>query len=236
MNIVIPCAGLGSRFVNAGYSVPKPFLPIKGKTMIEHVVENVAMPDDKVFIICQTEHMSYFASTGLLHKGNVCLIPQLGQLYGAAYSVAVLAKAFINTKEPLIIANSDQWVEYDKEAFRKEVMENEGTIMTFPASDPKWSYAETDATGRVTKVAEKIVISDQATVGIYGFRFGEDFVAAARAMMEKDIKTNGWFYVCPAFNEMLDLCVRTYPVDTMYGMGTPEDLEANYNFIGTRNG
>jgi NDP-sugar pyrophosphorylase family protein len=231
-NVVIPCAGLGSRFVNAGYSIPKPFLPIKGKAMIEHVVENIAMPGDKVFLILQVEHLPYFVSTGLLHRGDVCVIPQQGQLYGAAYSVATLAKDFIDNNEPLIIANSDQYVEYDKTDFRAGIAQTDGLIMTFPANDPKWSYARTNSEGRVLEVAEKIVISERATCGIYGFLHGRDFVDAAQNMMKKDIKTNGWFYVCPVFNEMLDKDIYVYDIEKMYGMGTPEDLEANYNFIG----
>jgi NDP-sugar pyrophosphorylase family protein len=232
MNIVIPAAGLGSRFVSAGYSIPKPFIPIKGKAMIEHVVDNLVMPGDKVYIICQVEHMPYFAATGLLHRGDVCLVPQQGQLYGAAYSVAVLAQNFIDNDEPLLIANSDQWVDYDKVHFREAVLTNDATIMTFKANETKWSYARLDDSGRVVEVAEKIVISDYATVGIYGFKHGYYFVEAAMRMMAKEIKTNGWFYVCPAFNEMLDKDIRTYDVPGMFGMGTPEDLEANYNAVG----
>lgn len=201
--------------------------------MIEHVVDNVAMPGDKIFLILQVEHLPYFISTGLLHRGDVCVIPQQGQLYGAAYSVAVLAKDFIDNDESLIIANSDQWVKYDKADFREGITQTDGIIMTFPAHGPKWSYARTNVDGRVLEVAEKVVISDRGTVGVYGFRHGRDFVKAAQEMMRKDIKTNGWFYVCPAFNEMLDRDVYVYDVEKMYGMGTPEDLEANYNFIGT---
>lgn len=232
MNIVIPAAGLGSRFTNAGYSIPKPFIPIKGKTMIEHVVDNVAGPGDRIYIISQVEHLSYFGQTGLLHRGDVCLVPQLGQLYGAAYSVAVLARNFVNNDEPLLIVNSDQWVDYDREAFLLKMDQHDAVIMTFEANETKWSYARTDSNGRVLEVAEKIVISDQATVGIYGFKRGSDFVRAADEMMRKEIKTNGWFYVCPAFNEMLDLDIRVFPINKMYGIGTPEDLEANYNFVG----
>ena len=231
MNIVIPAAGLGSRFVTAGYSVPKPFLPIKGKVMIEHVVDNMSLPGDKIYIICLVEHLPFFASTGLLHRGNICLVPQQGRVQGATASV-FLAKDFINTREPLIIANSDQWMRYDKSRFRRNVEWNDGTIATFHSDAEKWSYARTDDEGRVVEVAEKVVISPNATVGVYGFSHGNAFISAAEQMMDKDIRTNGEFYICPAYNEMLDKNIRIFPIEAMYGMGTPEDLEENYNHIG----
>lgn len=231
MNIVIPCSGLGSRFVAAGYSVPKPLIPIKGKPMIEHVLENIALPSDKIYIVCLAEHLPLFTSTNLLHCGNVCFVPQRGRLQGAVASV-LLAKVFIDTDEPLIIANSDQWICYDKKTFREDVCINDGTIMTFESDSPKWSYARTNVDGRVLEVAEKVVISPYVTCGVYGWRRGQDFVDAALQMMAKDITTNGEFYVCPIFNEMLNDCVYIHRVEEMYGMGTPEDLEANYNLIG----
>lgn len=234
MNIILPIAGLGSRFVNAGYQIPKPFIPVQGKTMVEHVIENIAMPEDNIFIITSLDHFSYLRSTNLLHKGNIAFIPEAMRLGGAASATLVQTKNFINNNEPLIIANGDQWVRYDKQAFREAVTVNDGTILTFNADSPKWSYAVLDDDNNVSKVAEKIVLSEHATVGIYGFKHGKYFVQAAEQMINKDIKTNGEFYICPVYNELIanQLKVKAFPVDEMFGMGTPEDLELSYNFIG----
>lgn len=230
MNIVIPVAGLGSRFSNVGYQIPKPFIPIKGKPMIEHVIDNISKPGDKIYIVMLLEHLAYLSSSNLLHRGNVAIVPQLGRLQGATKTV-LLTKDFINTDDPLVIANGDQWVRYNREEWEKAVAVNDGTIMTFTADHPKWSYAA-EEDGRVTQVAEKVVISNNATVGIYAYGKGRYFVEAAEKMMEKNILTNGEFYVCPAYNEMLDKNIKIFPVDSMFGLGTPEDLEQNYNEVG----
>ena len=97
--------------------------------------------------------------------------------------------------------------------------------------DPKWSYARLDGAGRVLEVVEKEVVSNDATVGIYNFRSGADFVRGADAMTAKGLRVNGEFYVAPVYNELVAegkrLGVRNIgAVDRgMYGLGTPEDLE-----------
>ena len=130
-----------------------------------------------------------------------------------------------------MLANSDQVVDVSIEAFVREMRDRDadGGILTFRSDEPKWSYARTDAEGRVTEVAEKVVISDQATVGIYYFRHGSDFVRFAKQMIAKDIRVNGEFYVCPVFNQLvqagLDVYVSEIDPGQMHGLGTPEDLE-----------
>jgi uncharacterized circularly permuted ATP-grasp superfamily protein len=104
--------------------------------------------------------------------------------------------------------------------------------MTFKSSHPKWSYARTDKSGKVLETAEKKVISENATVGIYYFKRGADFVKAAEAMIHKNIRTNGEFYVCPTYNELLlegkIIFIDEISADKMHGMGSPEDL-ATFN-------
>jgi dTDP-glucose pyrophosphorylase len=89
----------------------------------------------------------------------------------------------------------------------------------------------------VVEVAEKRPISDLATVGIYYFRRSAEFVRAARQMIEKNIRVNGEFYVCPVFNEMIEagLKILVHEIDSsqMHGLGTPEDLS---RFLEARTG
>ncbi len=230
MNIVIPMAGAGSRFVVAGYHTPKPFIPIKGKAMVEHVIENVSVPGAKFYLLCRLEHLDHLNHTRLMDHHNVAFIPVIHQTEGAACTV-LLAEKFIDTDEPLIIANSDQWVNYDKAAWQSHIAESDGAIMTFPANHPKWSYS-LEENGRVVRVAEKQVISEKATVGVYYYRHGSDFVWGAKQMMKKDIRVNGEFYVCPVFNELVETkVIKNFDVEAMFGLGTPEDLQANYDQI-----
>ena len=152
---------------------------------------------------------------------------------GAACTV-LAARSFINTQDPLMIANSDQWITADIDSYLGSMtsLQMDGYIMTMQASEPKWSFVQLDKTGLVERVVEKEVISDVATVGIYNFRAGSDFVAAAERMIENNVRVNGEFYVAPVYNEMIaaGFKVGAYNIGPvgqgMYGLGTPEDLEA----------
>ncbi len=233
LHIVVPMAGKGSRFAEAGYAFPKPLIDIKGKTMIEVVTGNLKPACDHKFIfICQREHYEKFDLYNIFrnvteNKFEVVLLN--GQTEGAACTV-LAATEYINNSDDLLIANSDQFVEggTDDSVAEARRGEKDGLIMTFPASHPKWSYARTDSSGRVIEVAEKKVISPHATVGVYYFKKGSDFVAAAQSMILKNIRYNNEFYVCPVYNELLlagkKIFIKEIPAGEMHGLGTPEDL------------
>lgn len=230
MNVVIPMAGAGSRFVAAGYSIPKPFIPIKGRSMIEHVLDNLEVPGAKYYLMCRLEHLAHLQNTNLPYRSDVAFIPVQRPTEGAACTV-LHAETFIDSDEPLLIANSDQYVRYDKEAWLRFLNESEAGIMTFPSTESKWSYAR-EENGRVVEVAEKRPISNWATVGVYSFRRGSDWVRGANRMIQADKRVRGEFYVCPVFNELTEeLFVRTFPVTEMFGIGTPEDLQRHYDQV-----
>jgi HAD superfamily hydrolase (TIGR01509 family) len=231
-NVVIPMAGSGSRFATAGYTFPKPLIDVNGKPMIEVVVNNLEL-DCKtahfIFIV-QKVHYEQYDLQNLLNKlAPGCDIIQLdGVTEGAACSV-LKAKAIIDTDTPLIIANSDQFVEWGDQgssAFWYQCENVDGGIVTFTSSHPKWSYALLDDNGFVKEVAEKKVISDHATVGIYYYRSGKDFVKYAEQMIAKNIRVNNEFYVCPVYNEFIQDGKKIKIVDIvrMWGIGVPEDL------------
>src|SRR5579862_1173450 len=113
-------AGAGSRFAAAGYKQPKPFIPLHGKTMIEHVIENVGLPGAKYYLLARIEHLSYLTDTALLERNDIAFVPIEKMTEGAACTV-LRAERFIDNDEPLIIANSDQYVEYDREEWRSFV-------------------------------------------------------------------------------------------------------------------
>lgn len=235
LNIVIPMAGKGSRFQEAGYAFPKPLIDINGETMIEVVVKNLKPQCDHKFIfICQREHYEKYDLHNVLKNAtnnNFEVVLLNGVTEGAACTVLTAAQ-YINTDDELVIANSDQFVEFDIKDFVEKSREGgkDGLIMTFKASHPKWSYARVDDAGKVVEVAEKKVISDKATVGIYYLKKGSDFVKGAQSMILKNIRYNNEFYVCPAYNELIlngkDIRVYDINAEKMHGLGTPEDLDA----------
>ena len=233
LNIVIPMAGRGSRFADAGYAFPKPLIDIKGKTMIEVVVNNLRPTTDHRFIfICQKEHYEKYDLYNILKKAtnNKFEVIQISGVTEGAACTVLLASQHINNDQELIIANSDQYVEGSVDDFASKARQEgrDGLIMTFEASHPKWSYARTDQSGRVIEVAEKRVISSHATVGLYYYKHGKDFVEAAQAMIHKNIRYNNEFYVCPVYNELLlankNVGIYEIPAVHMHGLGTPEDL------------
>lgn len=233
VKIVVPMAGKGSRFKDAGYAFPKPLIDIKGKAMIEVVTANLRLNVDHEFVfICQREHYEKFDLYNIFKNvtNNKFKVVQLdGQTEGAACTV-LSATEFINNDDELLIANSDQYIDGGINDFLAEAQsgEKDGLIMTFESSHPKWSYARTDSSGRVIEVAEKKVISKHATVGVYYFKKDSDFVQAAQAMILKNIRHNNEFYVCPVYNELLlsgkKIFIKEIPADQMHGLGTPEDL------------
>ena len=228
MNVLIPMAGAGSRFEKAGYTFPKPLIDVNGKPMIQVVVENLNFDSNYIFIT-QTEHRNKYNLDTLLklicQSSNIIDVNKLTE--GAACTT-LLAKELINNDNPLIIANSDQFIEWNSNEFMYKMQEQDvdAGILTFKSVHPKWSFVKLNDLGFVTEVAEKNPISDIATVGIYYWKRGSDYVKFAEKMIEKNIRINNEFYVCPVFNQAIEagLKIKTFQIEKMYGLGTPEDL------------
>ena len=229
MNVLIPMAGAGSRFQQAGYTFPKPLIDVKGKPMIQVVVENLGIDANFIFVV-QKEHREKYNLDTLLNliAPNSKVVEVDGLTEGAACT-ALLAKEYIDNDNPLFFANSDQFVEWDSTEFMYKMNETDadGGIVSFRATHPKWSFAKINESGLVTEVAEKNPISDIATVGYYYWKKGSDFVKYAEEMIEKDIRVNNEFYVCPVFNQAIEdgKEIRTFDIPKMWGLGTPEDLK-----------
>ena len=228
MKILIPMAGRAKSIEDAGYSFPKPLIDINGKTMIQIIIENLNFSAEHI-LICQKEHYEKYALKELLDLITPnCKIIQVSEITEGAACTALLSKESINNDEELIIANSDQWVNWNNQHFLSFLRDNDadGGIVTFYSTHPKWSFVKLDDEGKVTIVAEKKPISNIATVGIYYFKKGKYFVEAAEQMIGKNIRTNNEFYIAPVYNEMIqsNKKILNYPIAEMRGLGTPEDL------------
>jgi HAD superfamily hydrolase (TIGR01509 family) len=229
LNVLIPMAGAGSRFEQAGYTFPKPLIEIRNKPMIQVVVDNLNIKANYIYIVQKKHREKYNLDTLLNLLTPNCRIVEVDNLTEGAACTALLAKEFIDNDAPLFFANSDQFVEWDSNEFMYKMNETnaDGGIVTFEATHPKWSFAKIDDKGLVTEVAEKNPISNIATVGYYYWKHGSDFVKYAEQMIDKNIRVNNEFYVCPVFNEAVgdNKQIRTFNVDGMWGLGTPEDLK-----------
>lgn len=228
-------AGAGLRFQKAGYKVPKPLITVRGKPMIQVVIGNLRPACEHRFIfICQNTHAEEYSLKSKLKDwapgSEIVVIDELTD--GAACTV-LKAKHLIDTEDELMIANSDQYVDVDMNRYLRHGWDEnlDGLIMTMRALDPKWSYVLVGEGGFVEKVVEKEVVSNEATVGIYNFKSGKEFVAAADEMIALDMRVNGEFYVAPVYNKLIEKKARVgvYNIGTvgngMYGLGIPADLE-----------
>jgi len=229
LNIVIPMAGEGSRFTKAGYTFPKPMIEIHQKPMIQLIVESLGLKGNFIFIVRQ-EHLDKYNLKSLLNIiAPNCKIIVIDKLTEGAACTVLLAKKYIDNDKPLIIANSDQFIEWNpsETMYNFSTKKIDGGILTFDTLHPKWSYAKVDKNNLVTEVAEKKVISNHGTVGVYYWKKGQDFVKYAEQMIDKDIRVNNEFYVCPVFNEAIvdKKVIKIHNVDSMWGLGTPEDLD-----------
>jgi len=230
LNVLIPMAGAGSRFEQAGYTFPKPLIDVRNKPMIQVVVDNLNIDANYIYVVQKSHRAKYNLDTLLNLITPGCKIVEVDGLTQGAACTALLAKEFIDNDAPLFFANSDQFVEWDSNEFMYKMNETnaDGGIVTFKAIHPKWSFAKVNPlTGLVEEVAEKNPISDDATVGYYYWKHGSDFVKYAEQMIEKDIRVNNEFYVCPVFNQAIEDTkeIRTFNVSKMWGLGTPEDLK-----------
>lgn len=234
LNVLIPMAGEGSRFAQAGYTFPKPIIEVNGDPMIKVVVDNLNIDANFIFIIRKEHDEKFNISSTLKQIAPNCQIISIDCLTEGAACTTLLAKDLINNDNPLLIANSDQFMEWDSCQFYHSINTSiDGCILIFENVHPKWSYVKLDDDGNVTEVAEKVVISNHASTGVYYFYKGSDYVRYAESMISKDIRCGqsfngkGEFYVAPVYNEAIadDKIIKTFNVNKMWGLGTPSDLE-----------
>ncbi len=229
LNILIPMAGAGSRFEKAGYTFPKPLIEVNKKPMIQVVVENLNIDANYIFVVQQQHRYKYNLDTLLNLIAPGCKIVETEGVTEGAACTALLASKYIDNEAPLLFANSDQFVNWNSNEFMYKMNESEadGGIVTFEATHPKWSFAEIDDNNFVLRVAEKNPISKNATVGFYYWKKGSDFVKYANQMISNNIRVNNEFYVCPVYNEAIQdgKKIINFKVNSMWGLGTPEDLE-----------
>jgi NDP-sugar pyrophosphorylase family protein len=235
LNLVIPAAGMGSRFRATGVETPKPLIPILGIPMIGWVIANFNLqPEDVIWIISRKEDkISTILEELLPQLKNEIHFIEIDKLTDGAATTLEFALNQIPLNEAVLCANSDQYVSSDLTAFMDMVRgkESAGQILTMSASGNKWSYVKRNSNGDVIDVVEKVQVSDEATVGVYGWRTAQDATDSILEMKKADFKVNGEFYVAPSYTFLITKGgeVATYNVgnveEDVHGLGTPEDLE-----------
>ena len=232
MQIIVPAAGNGIRFAEKGYTNPKPIIDVLGKPLIRWSTDGITNNEDnKYYFLLQKDHIRKFELKSKLSDwyNNFEIIPVDGITEGQA-STCLLAKDLINQDDELAIINCDNLFMIDLNAAKAKLeisKDSRGIVFYIAGNNPGWSYVSTDQSGLATEVAEKVVISNKATVGCYYFLKGKFFVDAAESMIKQNIRYNNEFYVSPCYNIFIkdNKKVHTWPCDFHYSLGTPELVE-----------
>ncbi len=244
VNIVIPMAGRGQRFIEAGYLNPKPLLKIGDDLVIKHIINIMKVPQAQFIFIVRQDHCDEFQlDKRLLEIEPNAKIIKINDITQGAICTVLLAKDFINTSDPVIIKDCDQIINWNPEHFFEFVERNkaDGAIINIHTDRPNYSFSRVNSRGQITETAEKSVISNYGSVGIYYFAKGSDLVKYAERMITKNLRVNNEFYTAPVYNQFIQdfKTILHYPVAEMFQLGTPEEFFENKNkvieFLESRN-
>jgi dTDP-glucose pyrophosphorylase len=233
MNIVIPMAGLGSRFKNAGINDPKPLIMVDGRYLIEHAVDSLDIVGQYIFITRkyedpeQNKRLSDILSKLKPDHIEICLDHDQ---YGAADAV-LYAKDYIDNDEELIVTNCDQLLKWNSDDFLEVARSAycDGSVVIFKSNDIKNSFAIIE-NNRIVNIEEKNVISDNALVGVHYWRRGSDFVRSAKKLIS-EYRSKGFneCYISSTYNylieEGLNIIPFNMPRNGYISLGTPKDLD-----------
>jgi len=227
MNVIIPAAGRGQRFADEGYSVPKPFIYVLGKPMLQLALENLNI-DAPHTIIMQRDHVKEYRDVlDSFMKKDWRIVEIDGYTEGPA-STCLKAEEFIDNDEPLLYANCDQYLEWDPKAFIDYVKDYDGGLLVHRDSLPYSSFAVLDESGYVKRTVEKEVISDVSSTGIYYWSKGSDFVRNAKQMIERGNRAkNGEYYAINVYNEGIAEGKKytVYFIKKFWRIGVPVELK-----------
>jgi len=226
--MLIPIAGKAQRFLDKGYTMPKPLIMAKTKQIIDWALESVDTTDCNLIFAVRLDHIHNFSIDDILRKkfGDDIQIVVVDHETDGSVSTCLIAKDKINNDKPLIIYTPDVYFQntFDPDRIPKD---SDGFILTFKANSPAHSYVELNNQGLAVRTAEKQVISSNAAVGLYYYKSGRMFVDYAEEMIHNNERTKDEFYICPMYNYMIrdKMSVQIKQVEKMHVLGTPQELE-----------
>ena len=235
VNIVMPMAGRGQRFIDEGYTQPKPLLKVNDKYLIEYVIDSMRFPGADFTFIIRKDHAVNFELGSILKK----IVPEskiiiLDEITQGAICTILKAKKFFDSGDEVITKDCDQIVDWVPEHFLSFVRRHnaDGAIVTINTNNPGFSFARVQE-NKILETAEKIVISNFGATGIYYFKSGKDLIRYANRMIDKNIRTNNEFYVCPVYNEYVadSKLILNYPIAEMIALNTPSEFERNKIYL-----
>ncbi|AUH74276.1 sugar phosphate nucleotidyltransferase [Legionella sainthelensi] len=237
MNIVIPMAGLGSRFAQSGFTLPKPLINVGHKPMYRRAVDCLPLTFAKklIFIIRENEYVDTLKDDIETNYEDLplALVILKHETEGQAETLLYCSE-YLDLNEPTLIHNCDTYI---KENFNWDhlVQQNiDGAIVLFNSQEERWSYAKLDSNQQyIIDVQEKKVISDYATTGTYFFKNTSDLLEITAKNIQANVRENNEFYLSSTYKSMLQMSKKIIPLWTqkMFCFGTPQDLVNSLNSL-----
>jgi NDP-sugar pyrophosphorylase family protein len=228
MILIMPMAGRGSRFTKFGEPIPKPFIMVNGKHMFARSLSSVPKGSytKVIFILLKEHHHQYDFENLLAHyeitKYEIVCLDEVteGQL-----CTVNAASCLINKQEDILVIACDTYIDSDIILdIKSKPLECDGIISVIKQDGNHWSFAKFDESNNVLEVAEKNRISEYASTGIYYFTFGSDFCEFAAAVIKRNERVAGEFYIMLVYKYMLEIGkkLKVSFAKQMWDMGNPE--------------
>lgn len=239
-NLLIPMVGRGQRFRDEGFVLPKQLIDVGHQQMIDWSMSCIKTEEcNKIFVIRRDTVDNNNMDEILRSKfGNDIIIVIAETETEGTVSSCLLAEEYIDNDLPLSITTLDMYFEPHFDP--SDIDNSDGTVLTFNADNPAYSYSELGNDGYVVRTAEKEVISNHAHAGLYHFSKGSEFVRLAKEMIKRNIRVKNEFYVAPLYNLFIEegKKISILPIDRLWCMGTPDErkhfLEEEYEDLQNR--
>ena len=238
-NLLLPIAGKAQRFIDQGYTMPKPLIMAKDKHIIDWSLSSINTDECNIIFALRLDHIHNFGIDEILKKkfGEDIKIVVIDRITRGSVETCLLAEEHIDNDMPLVIYTPDVYFQnkFSPSSVSKDL---DGFLLTFKANSPAHSYVELDSEGYAVRTAEKEVISQNAAVGVYYYKSGKMFVEYAKRLIEEDLRVKNEFYICPMFNYLIqeNMKVGIQQVEKMHVLGTPAELEFFVDHVTARFG
>ena len=233
-------AGIGKRFIDAGYKIPKPLIDVRGKPMFVRAAESLPKTDLIIFI-CLKNYIKKFKIDKIIKFffPNSKIIIAKKKILGQAADCFEASK-YLRKNDILTIGSCDNGMVYNLNSLNNKIKNSELVVWTFKdkkiiSKNPNmYSYVKTDKKDDILKISckkklSKIAWKDHAIIGAFSFKRAEVFMKYTKKLLVSNLKINNEYYM----DSVADICVKSglkakvNLVKKYYGWGTPQDLK-NY--------
>jgi dTDP-glucose pyrophosphorylase len=232
INILIPLAGNNKFEHDSEYIYPKPLLEIRGKTILEHVIDNFAEIEKEkhyIFVLTSQDCKQYNLDSTIRLLVKNCEIIKLDNITEGTLCTALMAIDCINNSTPLIISNADQIFQESLADLIVHFENYDAGVPVFESVHPRWSYVRVNKNNEIIQTAEKKPISKNAIAGLFYFKHGKEFIESAMDVIKKDTRREDKFYISSTLNEMVlkNKKILAHKIDKnkYYSFYTPQKIK-----------